>query len=81
MLAKGDQCEPNTLRLTGGSDSEGRVEVCIDGVWGLVSFFGWNTVDAQVVCRQLGYHDVGKQYDCAVVMSLRTWGVRFTILL
>lgn len=58
------------MRINGESDNEGRVEVCIDGVWGLVSSTGWNTADAKVVCRQLGYHDAGKPCDCAVVVSM-----------
>ena len=33
--------------------SEGIVEVCLNGVWGNIHS-GWNTPDAEVVCRQLG---------------------------
>ena len=60
------QCAENctsegSLRLVGGQiDSQGTVQICIDGVWGTVCDDIWGTSDAQVVCRQLGFGINGK---------------------
>lgn len=46
--------------LDGANDTEGRVEVCFEEVWGNVCHDFWGSRDAQVVCRQLGYAADGK---------------------
>ena len=49
------------VRLRDGTDiSNGRVEICRNGIWGSVCNNAWNHIDATVVCRQLGYDTEGK---------------------
>jgi deleted-in-malignant-brain-tumors protein 1 len=56
-----DSCtERNIIRLIDGDGSSGRVEVCLDGLWGTVCDDGWDSNDATTVCRQLGYNDISK---------------------
>ena len=53
-------CTNGSIRLRNGSTSmNGRVELCLNGDWGTVCDDGWNTVDANVACGQLGYSRSG----------------------
>ena len=71
-------CTHGSVRLSGGlTPTEGRVEVCVNGIWSAVCHYDWNYQDAFVVCRQLGYPASGvslkqifllkQQFDCSKV--------------
>ena len=56
-----DNCPSGRIRLANGRlKSEGRVEVCVSGVWGTVCDQGWDNTDAAVVCGSLGYPKNGQ---------------------
>ena len=49
-------CDEGTYRLVDGDiEQEGRIEVCVNGVWGSFCDYGWNAIDAYVFCRSMGY--------------------------
>lgn len=49
-------CTNGDIRLVGSqAPYEGLVEVCFSGHWGTVCHDNWDSQDAQVVCRLLGY--------------------------
>lgn len=48
-------CSDGDIRLIGEYNNEGRVELCLNNNWGTICDDEWDSLEAQVVCRQLGY--------------------------
>ena len=56
-------CSHGQVRLVDGSGPNvGRLEICINEDWGTVCDDSWSHINAQVVCRQLGYSTDGNLY-------------------
>ncbi len=56
-------CTDGDVRLVGGAnDSEGNVEVCVNGAWGSVCGLTWSENEAIVVCEQLGFEGNGEPH-------------------
>ena len=56
-------CTDGAVRLRNGNMSrEGRVEICMGGVWGVIADVSWGTNAAKVTCRQLGFTN-GCEYN------------------
>ena len=50
-------CTDGQSRLVNGTlAQEGRVEVCLSGIWGSVCQNGFGQSDAYVICKELGYN-------------------------
>lgn len=66
LPAEAAQCSDGDLRLVPVPGSvtltptrEGRVEICFQGVWGVVFDTDWSAMDAAVTCQQLGFNTKG----------------------
>ena len=56
----GTDCQDGDIRLVGGStEYEGRVEVCINRVWGTICGTYWPRRNSNIVCKQLGHMELG----------------------
>ena len=56
-----NSCDSGDIRIVGGeSQLEGRVEVCLRGVWGTICGIDWTDLDAAVVCNQTGHAITGE---------------------
>ena len=81
FVSKAQNCfVEGAIRLRGTSVSssrEGRVEMCLDKVWGTICDDGWDTFDARVVCTQLGYSAVGMSIICQCIAGKHMYNTMF----
>ena len=64
-------CVQGAIRLRGGYiNMTGRVEICNNNTWGTVCDDYWGTSDANVVCKQLGFSDVGMFYCSSRILEI-----------
>ena len=58
-----EPCIDGEVRLSGSSlDNTGRVELCVERTWTTLCDRSWDSNDASVACRQLGYSSYGNTY-------------------
>ena len=75
-----DDCTHGELRLvsTQSSALEGTVQICAYGYWGMICSTVWNSRDAYVACKQLGYPTLGNMIGhmpcCIMSMTLTCLG-------
>lgn len=51
-------CNENAVRLANGTfEQEGRVEICLNGVWGTICDYYWEPTDGYVLCKQIGFQN------------------------
>ena len=61
-------CTDYDVQLVNGSTpNEGKVLICINGVWGTLCDNSINNVDAAVICNQLGY--TGGKYKTYILFK------------
>ena len=69
-ILEGDNCTEGDIRLRfGPQENQGTVEVCVGSFWSAICHNSWDSRDAQVVCRQLGYPPFGDKpsFKCGYV--------------
>ena len=79
-----DNCSQGELRIASRTDhatdqfSQGRLDICINSVWGTICGIRFGTKDANVACRQLGYEGQGM---CMNNIAITTKTIIVTVLI
>ena len=64
-------CEHGAVQLAdGGYSFEGRLEVCVNGLWGTICDTDWSKVESSIVCNQLGFLAFGKSHQYVPIHEL-----------
>jgi deleted-in-malignant-brain-tumors protein 1 len=61
------ECEDGDIQLVpreGDAENEGLIEYCSGGRWVVMCHDSWDTNDARVICRQLGFNVESKFNAC-----------------
>lgn len=59
-VATTNNCTEGEIRLANNStESEGRVEICVNGLWGTMCPNNTSTLDVKTICKQLGFSEYG----------------------
>ena len=61
-------CRDGEIRLTGGTATAGRVDICSNGVWAHICQDSWDINDARVACRSMGLPSTCKQYIVQIIV-------------
>ena len=62
------ECTSGESRLVGGEkESEGRVEICMEGFWSAICDEQWGQQEALVTCKQAGLPSSGKSHAMITV--------------
>lgn len=47
-------CTENDFRLVGGTNTSGRIEVCVGGLWGSICGDSFDDKTAVMICEKIG---------------------------
>ena len=61
VLCSGTTCAQGDIRLQGSNSSDsGRVEMCLNNIWGTICDDLWGATEARIACIQLGLPSTSK---------------------